>query len=85
MSWHRSRDTKRKLKHLYDETKNHYAKGAWYDEQKGRYIQYWLSNGRSGRVKFVKRKCNRAVRRYKGDLLSKGAYRKVAEYWWDIL
>jgi hypothetical protein len=84
MSWQRSAETKRRLKHLYEETKHTYGKGVWYDERKGRYIQYWASNGRTGRVKWVKRKCNRAVRRYKGDLPTKGSYRKVSEYWWEI-
>lgn len=85
MSWQRSHETKRRLENLYKETKRHYPKGAWYDEDKDRYIKFWISKGRTGRVKYVKRKCNRAVRRYKGDLSTKGFYRKVSEYWWDIL
>lgn len=80
MGYKRSKETKKRYKHLYDETMRHYGAGVWYNDEKGRYIRYWQPR----RAKFAKRKCNRAVRRYKGALSSKGAYRKVSEYWWDI-
>ena len=80
MGYKRSQETKKRYKRLYDETIRHYGAGVWYDEKKGRYIRYWQPR----RAKFVKRKCNRAVRRYKETLNTKGAYRKVSEYWWDI-
>lgn len=80
MGYKRSQETKKRYKRLYDETMRHYGNGVYFDQQKGRYIRYWQPR----RAKFVKRKCNRAVRRYKGDLTSKGAYRRVSEYWWEI-
>lgn len=40
MSYHRSQERNRRLKKLYNETKNSYGAGAWYDEKKGRYIKY---------------------------------------------
>lgn len=80
MSWQRSRETKRRYKKLHDDTIHCYGSGVWYDEEKGRYIRCYQPR----RAKFVKRKCNRAVRRYKGPLPDKGSYRKVSEFWWEI-
>jgi hypothetical protein len=80
MSWQRSRETKRRYKKLHDDTIHCYGSGVWYDKEKGRYIRCYQPR----RAKFVKRKCNRAVRRYKGSLSTKGSYRKISEYWWDI-
>ena len=80
MSWQRSRETKRRYKKLHDNTIHCYGSGVWYNEKKGRYIRCYQPR----RAKFVKRKCNRAVRRYKGALPTKGFYRKVSEYWWEI-
>ena len=85
MGWKRSTETKRRYQKLYEETKHHYASGVWYDDSKGRFIRFQMSRkGRGNHVAYVKRKCNRAVRRYKGDLTSKGLHRKVSEYWWEI-
>lgn len=80
MSWKRSSETKKRYKRLHNETMRHYGAGVWYDEERGRYIRYWQPR----RAKFVKRKCNRAVRRYKGSLPTKGSYRKVSEFWWEM-
>ena len=85
MSWRRSTETKRRYKKLYNKTKNHYGSGVWFDDRKGRFIKFSMSRkGRGNHVAYVKRKCNRAIRRYKGDLSSPGSYRKISEYWWEI-
>lgn len=80
MSWQRSTETKRRLKKLHENTIHHYGAGVWYDEKKGRYIRCWQPR----RAQWVKNQCNRAVRRYKGTLPTKGSYRKVAEFWWNV-
>ena len=80
MGWKRSRDQRRKDKHIYSQTKTWYGKGVWYDKEKGIYRRYYLPE----RVRYVKRKCNRAVRRYKGELGTKGTYRKISEFWWEV-
>jgi len=80
MGYKRSQEQRRRDERTYSETKTWYGKGVWYDKEKGIYRRYSLPE----RTRFVKRKCNRAVRRYKGDLTTKGAYRKVSEYWWEI-
>ena len=80
MGYKRSKEQRKRDEHTYSETKTWYGKGVWYDKEKGIFRRYSLPE----RTRFVKRKCNRAVRRYKGDLTTKGAYRKVSEYWWEI-
>ena len=80
MGYRRSQETKKRYVRLYEETMRHYGSGVWFNEEKGRYIRYWQPR----RAKWVKRKCNRAVRRYKGSLPDKGSYRRVSEYWWEI-
>jgi hypothetical protein len=85
MSWQRSRETKRRNKRLYDQTKTFYGKGCYYDEERGRYIHYQMSKkGRGNHVGWVKHQCNKKIRRYKGSLGSKGTYRKIAEFWWEV-
>lgn len=80
MSWQRSKKNKEKNIKLYKATFRHYGSGVWYDSERQRYIRYWQPR----RAKYIKRKCNRAVRRYTGALMNKGSYRKVSEFWWEI-
>lgn len=54
MSYRRSQERNRRLKKLYNETKNLYGAGAWYDEEKGRYIKY--SCGGRKYKKYLKKK-----------------------------
>ena len=81
MGYKRSKEQRRRDARTYSKTKTSYGKGIYYDKEKGIYRRYQLPE----RTRFVKRKCNRAVRRYKGALSTKGAYRRVSEYWWEIL
>ena len=80
MSWKRSIETKKRYKKLHKKTVHSYGAGVWYDEERGRYIRYWQPR----RAKFLKRKCNREVRRYKGSLPAKGTYRRVSEFWYEM-
>lgn len=83
MSHRRSVDEKNRLKRLSEETPHCYAGGAWYDGEKGRYIRVWIS-GRGGRPKYLRKRTNKKLRRCK-DLLNYGKYRKVFDYWWEVL
>ena len=80
MSWKRSTETKRRYKKLHEKTVHSYGAGVWYDEKRGRYIRYWQPR----RAKFLKRKCNREVRQYKGSLPAKGTYRRVSEFLYEM-
>ena len=85
MSYKRSQETKKRYESLYAKTKHKYARGCWYDEEQDRLIRFQMSKkGRGNRYGWVKHRCNKKVRRYKGDLSAKGTYRKIAEFWWEV-
>lgn len=44
MGYRRAKERNRRLKKLYDETKNGYGAGAYYNEKKKRYIKCPSSN-----------------------------------------
>ena len=82
MSYQRKREENRRLKKLYEETKNAYGAGAWYDERKGRYIRY------SCHSEWLKTHCRRMTRRRmknKTGRYSGCAYKKFYDYWWELL
>lgn len=81
MSYQRKREEKKRLKQLYDKTKTFYGSGAWYDEEKGRYVQYWIAPRRK---KLYKKIANKKVRKHKGDLQG-NSHRKVFDLWWELL
>ena len=78
MSYRRSQERNRRLKKLYNETKSWYGVGAYYDENRDRYIKYRHS---SNYPKYLRNRSNRKVRQTKGKL-NGGQYKKAFEYWW---
>ncbi|MBQ8806577.1 MAG: hypothetical protein IJZ68_09065 [Bacteroidaceae bacterium] len=84
MSYQRARERNRRLRKLYDATKNGYGAGAGYDEEKGRYYRY------SCHDRDLKAHCRRVTRRRLKNIhfdanLSGGAHKKVFDYWWTLL
>lgn len=82
MSHKRKCEENRRLKKLYEKTKYNYGAGVWFDERKGRYIKYSCHN------KWLKTHCRRMVRRRmkNKDMALKGnGYRKLFDYWWELL
>lgn len=82
MSYQRKIEDIRRLKSLYDKTKNSYIAGVWYDKDKNRYYRY------SCNIKSEKVICKRRTRRkLKGRnyILQRGQYKKVHEYKWMII
>ena len=77
---------KNKLKKLYEDTKNYYSAGAYYDYHKKRIIKYSLNK------KSIRKLCNRTFRRrmkrtIRGDydnIPNGSTYKKYTEYWWAI-
>lgn len=45
---------------------------------------HYVNSGRGKRSAYVKRKCNKQVRRTDG-LYRNGDYRKVSDYWWELI
>ena len=79
----RSKERDRRLKKLYDATKSGYGAGAWYNEEKKRYIRCSNSNT-TGYTKWLRRLSNRRIRRMKDVTLNNGQYKKVFDYWWEL-
>ena len=81
MSYHRKREENRRLKKLYDETKSGYVAGAWYDENKKRFIRYSCNNKwhKEHCRRMIRRKLKRTFRNYSGC-----TYKKMYDYWWEV-
>lgn len=81
MSYHRSQERNRRLKKLYNETKNSYGSGVWYDDENNRYIKYTCRSRKY--KKYLKKISSKKTRRYKGDL-AHCDYKKTFDYWWEL-
>ena len=81
MSHKRSREDDKRLKKLYEETKNSYIAGAYYNEHKDRYIRYTSNNEwtKTENRKYTRRKLNNSP-----FLLQRNQYKKVQDYKWEI-
>ena len=82
MGYFRSIENKRRLGNLYNETKSQYGNGAYFDEDKQRFIRYY-PYGRPGYTKFLKRKTNKRVRK-DNNLPRYSGYKRCYEYWWTL-
>ena len=45
---------------------------------------YYQRIYRGQRSKWIKKQCNRSVRRYKGKIPNGGSYKKIDEFWWEM-
>ena len=45
---------------------------------------YYQRIYRGQRSKWIKKQCNRSVRRYKGKIQNGGSYKKIDEFWWEM-
>ena len=82
MSHKRKKEDNRRLHKLYDKTKYAYGAGAWYDEKKDRFIKY------SCHDKWTRTHCRRITRRKLNrtfDQYQYNSYRKIYDYWWNII
>ena len=83
MSHKAARERNRRLKKLNKETEHSYGAGAWFNEKKGRYIRYSCHN------KALKKQCRRATRRRMKNMKDTaprgGFYKRVFDYWWELL
>ena len=82
MGHRRSVQERLRLKKLYKQTKYSCRGGAWYDDEKERYIRYFASNT-PGYTKMLRRISNRKVRKSK-EVLNHGLYKKAYDYWWVL-
>lgn len=83
MGYKQSKERNRRLVKLYENTKNSYGRGAYYDKKKKRLIRYTVRRN-ANLPRFYRKRANRAVRR-NPEVLNHGAYRKQFDYWWELL
>lgn len=83
MSHKRKREDNRRLKKLYEDTKSSYGAGAYYDDRKKRYVRVYVR--RSHTKKDYKRYSNKRLRQNRSVALRGNKYRRVFDYWWELL
>lgn len=82
MGYRRATERNHRLKKLYNETKNTFGSGVYYDDKKQRYIKYSLRNSH-GYTKYLRKVSNRRVR--KSDISMNGSsYKRLYDYWWEL-
>lgn len=75
----------KRLKKLYDETKHSFGRGAWYDEAKGRIVEYSFSDC-NNKSSYAKRTSNRKVRHSDNTVCyNRGKYRRLYDYWHEMV
>lgn len=83
MSYKRAQERNRRLKKLYNETKNSYGVGAYYSKCKNRLIPIYFSKP------WLKAYCRRQTRRrLKQNIdnldIKSNNYKKYFDYWWEL-
>lgn len=81
MSHKRKEEDKKRLKKVYEETKNGYGPGVWFDDKKRRYVRLDFTN------KWLKTHTTRIIRRkLKNEhcFFEKSLYKKYYDYWWEL-
>ena len=92
MAWKQARERQLRLKKRSRVPKYAFLSGVWYDEDKGRFVQEWISERRVRLRKVSNRKVRRANRDYARETGhadrraagSHGAYRKIFDYQWEL-
>ena len=83
MGHQRKMEEHRRLRKVYIETRHSYGAGVYFYERKNRYVRYSVGSQRS-RGKYLRNVANRKVRR-SNNPSNHGGYRKVYDYWWELL
>ena len=82
MAYKQASNRRKKLVKTYEETKNSYGSGVWYDDERGFYYKYTASNT-PGYAKSLRRISNKKVRK-SPLILSHGNYRRLYDYKWAL-
>jgi hypothetical protein len=82
LAYKQARERNKRLKKLAKDTDHAYGAGAWYNENKGRYIKYQVGSQKFR--KYLRRQSSKKARQYKGDL-AHSDYKKTFDYWWTLL
>ena len=82
MAYKQAQNRKKRLLKTYQETKNSYGSGVWFDSDRGFYYKYTASNT-PGYAKSLRRVGNKKVRKSR-DNCNFGTYKKLYDYKWTI-
>ncbi len=88
MAWKQSRERRRRLKRLAEHSNG--LMGAYYDEEKGKYVRIFLSDRAKPLRVIGNRKLRRISRRYclredeRAFIPDRGGYRRFYDYWWEL-
>ena len=83
MAYKQAKNRKKHLIKTYNETKNGYGSGVWYDDDdRGFYYKYTASNT-PGYAKMLRRISNKKVRKAT-EVGSHGDYRRSFDYKWAL-
>lgn len=82
-SFQRKKTDKERLKKLASETDMKYRGGAYFNQDKQRYVRWSFSDNHSKHPKYVRRHCNKRIRKLP-NVPSRNGYRKMSEYWYEI-
>ena len=76
-----------KLKRLYHATKSSWGAGAYFDEKRNRIRRYSLNSAalRRSLNRSLRRKLNENLDGIQHEHFSPGTYRKMKDYWWELM
>lgn len=84
MSYDRQKEDKRRLIKLYQKTKSRFGSGVYFDEDKKRYIRYYICPSYRPYLKKVSNKKVRKFLKNEEKFYPKGYYKKIYDYWWNL-
>ena len=88
MAWKQSRERRRRLKRLAEVSNG--ITGAYFDEEKGKYVRIFLSDRAKPLRVIGNRKLRRIAKRYfqreddRHFIPDRGGYRRLYDYWWEL-
>ena len=82
MSYARSKKEREKIEKLSHETFHNWYSGAYYNEDKQRFVKYGPKGQRAKTRKYFKKYSNKRVRRV--DSHNGGSYKKSWDFWWNL-
>lgn len=80
MSYNRNAENQRRLKRRYQPR---YCNPIYFDDDKGRWMHYELA-GRKYRA-YCKRQANKRARRSKEYFQAKGKYKRISNFWNELV
>ena len=75
---------KKKLRHFYDSIQPKWSASGVYMKHCGTSNEFLCRYYRKRYSRYLKRKSNKSIRRYKSYISNGGFYKKIFDYWWEL-